>query len=256
MLLLPTGQVLYTNGSFDAEIYTSPGNPDDKWKPSIHSAPVLVRPGSTYRISGTQFNGLSQASVYGDDTTVATNYPEVRISNPSTGRVSYARTHGHCTMAVATGDLPVSTHFDLPTGIQPGLNQLVVVANGIASDPTPIFVLGQDIPLLGNFQWTAKSDDVEPDGSLPITFKLTSANGSPVTHALAGLMVFEVSHTGCSQAIPFRAAGGSNFGSVFRFDPILQQYVYKLDASNLKKGEYILQVNLIDGSQYEEHISI
>ena len=179
MLLLPTGQVLYTDGSSDVEIYTSPGKPGKNWRPSIHSAPVVVRPGGTYRISGRQFDGLSQANSYGDDATAATNYPEVRISNRSTGNLFYARTHDHCTMAVATGDLPVSTHFDVPVNAQPGFNQLVVVANGIASEPTPIFVLSQDVPLLGNFQWAGKHNDVESDGSLSATFTLTSADGHP-----------------------------------------------------------------------------
>ena len=256
MLLLPTGQVLYTNASSDVEIYTSPGRPDNSWRPSIHSAPVLVRPGGTYRISGTQFNGLSQASVYGDDATMATNYPEVRISNPGTGQISYARTHDHCTMAVATGDHPVSTHFDMPVNAQPGFNRLVVVANGIGSEPTPIFVLGQDVPLLGNFQWAGKHNDVESDGSLSVTFTLTSADGSPVTHALAGLAVFDLSHAGCSQQVQFRSADGGSPNGLFRYDPMSQRYIYKLDTSSLRKGEYILQVNLADGSQHEEHISL
>ncbi len=256
MLVLPTGQVLYTDGSSDVEIYTSPDSPDNSWKPAIQSAPFLVRPGSAYRISGTQFNGLSQASIYGDDATAATNYPEVRTSNPSTGSVIYARTHGHCTMGVATGDRPVSTHFDLPAGIQPGLNQIVVVANGIASDPSPVFVLGQEVPLLGKFEWAAKNATVQSDGSLEVAFKLTSANGTAVNDALAGLVVLQDSSAGCSQAVPFKAANGGNPEGVFSFDPISQQYVYELDTTTLKKGKYILQVDLIDGSQYEEHVSI
>jgi len=67
------------------------------------------------KISGTQFNGLSQAAAFGDEVETATNYPLVRITNNSTGHVFYTRTHDHSTMGVATGNTPVSTNFDVPS---------------------------------------------------------------------------------------------------------------------------------------------
>lgn len=142
MLLLPTGQVLLTDGSGDVEIYTSVGDPDPSWKPTITDAPSAVTPGNTYNISGTQFNGLSQGAAYGDDAQAATNYPLVRITNLGTGHVFYTRTHDHSSMAVATGGAVVSTSFDVPAGIELGDSVLEVVANGIASDPAAISVVG------------------------------------------------------------------------------------------------------------------
>jgi hypothetical protein len=94
----------------------------------------------TYQISGTQFNGLSQAAAFGDEFQTATNYPLVRITNSSTGHVFYAKTHDHSTMAVATGSKIVSTNFDVPTGIETGASTLVVVANGIPSAAVNITV--------------------------------------------------------------------------------------------------------------------
>jgi len=87
----------------------------------------------TYQISGTQFNGLSQAAAFGDEFETATNYPLVRITNNSTKHVFYAKTHDHSTMGVATGNTIVSTNFDVPTNIETGASTLVVVANGIPS---------------------------------------------------------------------------------------------------------------------------
>jgi len=142
MLLLPTGQVLLTDGSGDVEIYTAVGDPDPSWKPTITDAPTVVTPGTTYTISGTQLNGLSQGAAYGDDAQAATNYPLVRITNLATGHVVYARTHDHSTMAVATGGAVVSTSFDVPASIELGDSMLEVVANGLASDPAPISVAG------------------------------------------------------------------------------------------------------------------
>ena len=70
----------------------------------------------------------------------ATNYPLVRITNNASGHVFYARTHGHSTMGVATGTTPVSTNFDVPVGIEVGSSTIVVVANGIASQPVNVTV--------------------------------------------------------------------------------------------------------------------
>jgi|SRR5215813_845329 len=140
MLLLPTGQVLFTDGSRDVEVYTASGTFDPSWAPTITSAPDTVQPGETYTISGTQFNGLSQGAAYGDDAQSATNYPLVRITNLDTGRVLYARTHDHSSMGVATGDAIVSTSFDVPVDIELGDSELEVVANGIPSAPVALSI--------------------------------------------------------------------------------------------------------------------
>jgi len=139
MLVLPTGQILFTDGSSDAEVYTPAGTYRAHWAPRIQSAPSSVTPGRSYLISGHLFNGLSQGAAYGDDAQSATNYPLVRISNLGTGHVFYSRTHDHSSMAVAFGGR-VSTHFDVPLDQETGPSSLVVVTNGIPSDPIAINV--------------------------------------------------------------------------------------------------------------------
>jgi hypothetical protein len=135
LLLLPTGQALLVDGSTTAQIYTPSGSSTNEaaWAPAIALAPASLSAGATYPITGTQFNGLSQGSAYGDEYENATNYPLVRITNKATGHVLYARTHDHSTMGVATGSTVVSTHFDVPATIETGASTLQVVANGIAS---------------------------------------------------------------------------------------------------------------------------
>ena len=96
-------------------------------------APAAISAGMTYQITGTQLNGLTQASFYGDESENATNYPLVRITNKASGHVFYARTHNHSSMGVATGTAPVSTSFDVPATIESGASTLQVVANGIPS---------------------------------------------------------------------------------------------------------------------------
>jgi hypothetical protein len=136
LMVLPTGEVL-VGGS---EVYTSSGTYSSAWAPAIHTAPTTVVRGSTYKISGTQFNGLSQAASFGDEYETATNYPLVRITNNSTGHVFYAKTHNHSTMAVATGTKIVFTNFDVPAGMETGASSLVVVANGVPSQAVSITV--------------------------------------------------------------------------------------------------------------------
>ena len=138
LLPLPSGEVLVTGGV--TQIYAGSGSADPTWAPTITGAPAAVTRGSSYMISGTQFNGLSQAAAVGDELNAATNYPLVRITNASSGHVVYARTHGHSSMGVATGSTIVSTHFDVPAAAETGPSTLEVVANGIASAPASVTV--------------------------------------------------------------------------------------------------------------------
>ena len=136
LMVLPNGQVLVGG----TEVYIPTGTYEASWAPTITSVTTSVTRGSTYKISGTQFNGLSQAAAFGDEFQTATNYPLVRITNTGTGHVFYARTHNHSTMGVATGSTIVSTSFDVPSTMETGASTLEVVANGIPSLPVSITV--------------------------------------------------------------------------------------------------------------------
>ncbi len=171
LLVLPTGQILFTDFATDGvEILTSAGTYQAAWQPTITAAPFDLVPGSTYSISGTQFNGVTTGASYGDDFQDATNYPLVRIQNNGSGHVFYARTHGHSSMGVATGATTVSTNFDVPAGIETGPCELYVVANGIPS--------------------AASDCNAEPPGA-PV---ITSANHATFTTGIAGS--FTVTTTG------------------------------------------------------------
>jgi hypothetical protein len=138
ILMLPTGQVLAE--TFNVEVYNPKGKYQQSWAPVITAFPKTVTRGSTYKISGQQFNGLSQAAAFGDEFETATNYPLVRITNKASHHVFYAKTHDHSTMGVATGKATVSTNFDVPAGMETGASTLVVVANGIPSKAVNITV--------------------------------------------------------------------------------------------------------------------
>ncbi len=139
LLLLPTGDVMLDLNY----IYKSTGTYQSAWQPVITDFRFSnsVNPGGVYKISGMQFTGLSQANAYGDEFQIGGNFPLVRITNNTTGHVTYAKTHDFSTFGVATGSETVSTMFDVPTNIETGASQLEVVANGIPSQPIPITVV-------------------------------------------------------------------------------------------------------------------
>lgn len=143
MLALPTGQILLTGTGTNDYLYTPLGGPAAAWKPTIQS--VTAQPDGSYLLTGTQLNGLSQGAAYGDDGFAETNYPLVRLVDAQ-NNVFYAKTYGMSTMGVATGSATVSTSFKLPAGLPAGSYSLVVVANGIASQPIDVRVDTSSIP--------------------------------------------------------------------------------------------------------------
>ena len=136
-LVLPNGQILVDFGFDQFLFYTPTGSPDPSWAPVISTSPSSAYPGTTYTISGTQLNGLTQGAYYGDDFQMATNYPIVQITNSATGHVFYGRTFNVSNRSVAPG-ASVSTDFTVPANIEKGASSLVVIANGIPSTPVPI----------------------------------------------------------------------------------------------------------------------
>ena len=143
LVMLPTGQVLQTDNSNDVEVYTPNGlnlPPSNNqsfnaaYQPTITSPyPLSITRGLTYTISGTLFNGMSQASAYGDDVTNGTNYPLIRVTNQGTGHIFYGHTHDHSSMGVAKTGTTVSTKFEIPAGAETGASNLQIVTNGIPS---------------------------------------------------------------------------------------------------------------------------
>jgi hypothetical protein len=140
MMLLPTGEVLFSPSSSDVEVYTPDSAPQATWRPTISSVDpqtgVLPWLLDAFVVTGTQLNGLSQANLYGDDCYPATNYPLVRLRNVATNEVAFARTYDFSTMGVATGAALQSFRF-VPPNVPDGTYELTVIANGISSVGVP-----------------------------------------------------------------------------------------------------------------------
>ena len=140
MLALPNGQILFNDGSHHMLVYTAGGTPNPAWAPSITGiSSFSFTPGQSGNLSGTQLAGLSQGASYGDDVQSNTNFPLVRITNRNTGVVTYARTSNWTSVSTAPGAAS-STRFTIPSTTPAGPSTLVVVANGIASQPVPVTI--------------------------------------------------------------------------------------------------------------------
>jgi hypothetical protein len=196
MLALPTGQVLFDDGSNDMEVYTAGGTPDTAWEPTITSSPSTVLPGGTYSLSGTQLAGLSQGAAYGDDVQDNTNFPLVRITNDATGTVTYARTTNWSSVSVAPGTSS-STDFTLPSTTPVGPSTIEVDANGIVSPAEPTAVqaspsLSASAPTTGTTRAAIAASSINgvlSAGSSPtgtVSFRVFGPQSSPPSSCTSG----------------------------------------------------------------------
>jgi hypothetical protein len=136
MLVLPTGQMLFSDSSNQVWAFTPDGTPNPALRPVING--ITYNGGGTFTLTGKQLNGQSAGAAYGDDDQMDTNYPIVRMANGS-GSVLYARTTNWTNFGVGTGTAPQTVNFTLnPSLVTPGPYSVVVSGSGISS--FPVFV--------------------------------------------------------------------------------------------------------------------
>jgi hypothetical protein len=142
LMMLPTGQIMFTDFSGLVEVYTPAAGLVAGVAPTINALTGSVGSPSTNTVlSGTQLNGLSENNAYGDDYQGATNYPLVRLVQVAApNNVYYATTHDESTHSIAPFTSN-STKFDVPAGLPSGNYNLYAVANGIESNPVVVDVV-------------------------------------------------------------------------------------------------------------------
>lgn len=139
LLLLPTGQILFSYFDHNLELYNPAGSFVSSAAPFIYQPSLVLYSGSANNVLyGKQLNGLSQTNMYGDDVQMASNYPLLKLVG-SQGTVWYARTHDDSYSGIAPGKISY-TKFDLPT-MPAGSYTLSVVTNGLGSNPVQVLVV-------------------------------------------------------------------------------------------------------------------
>jgi hypothetical protein len=129
---------------------TADPNPVMRPAPHINSISnnVLTRGNNNFVLTGSMFRGVSQGASYGDDASMATDFPIVMITNNTTGNRCFGRTHDWANLT--------STQFDLPPAVTPaagwalvqracdtaggGASTLVVIVNGKQSNAIAVTV--------------------------------------------------------------------------------------------------------------------
>jgi hypothetical protein len=202
MLALPDGKVLYSN--YGSQLYVfDPGTPPiAAGKPVITSIASNLNGG--YHLTGKGLNGISTGAAYGDDAQMDTNFPLVRITD-DTNNVYYAPTFFWSSTGVQTGTQTVSTEFVLPPALASGGGgnfSLVVVANGIASDP---------VPFTGEIWVDFNAPGIFANGSFDLPYK-TFAQGTTAVGS-GGVLWIKAGHrneivTNLNKPMTIQAYGG------------------------------------------------
>ena len=142
MLMLPTGQLLFADGSYQLWVYTPSGSANTIYQPVITT--VKYDNKGVFTLTGTQLNGQSAGANYGDDAQMDENYPIVSLVN-SSGQVFYCRTTDWSLVGVATGTIPETVKFALNSGVTAGSYNLIVSGAGISSTPFPINITASEV---------------------------------------------------------------------------------------------------------------
>ena len=132
MLILPTGELLFSDSTAQLWVYTKTGTPNPLLQPLIANVSYLG--GGQFRLGGFQLDGQSAGAAYGDDDQMDSNYPIIRMVKLS-GKVFYARTSNWSKIAVGDGGGYETVDFTLNPAVTPGDYALIVSGAGISSFP-------------------------------------------------------------------------------------------------------------------------
>jgi hypothetical protein len=141
MLMLPNGQALFADGSYQLWIYMPDGPVSPVYQPVTTG--IKYNGSGVFTLTGKQLTGQSAGAAYGDDAEMDENYPIVRLVS-STGTY-YCRTTNWSSAGVATGSLSETVDFTLSPAVVPGNYSLIVSAAGISSFPTAIDITQAEV---------------------------------------------------------------------------------------------------------------
>ena len=128
MLMLPNGQLLFSDSTNQLYVYSDGSSPPAALLPAVSS--IALKAGNTYTLTGTQLNGSSEGAAYGDDVEMMSNYPIVTLTD-SSGNVNFMTTSNWTNEWVQTGATPESVDFTEPKGLTPGPYLLDVSGAGV-----------------------------------------------------------------------------------------------------------------------------
>jgi hypothetical protein len=141
MLVLPNGQLLFSDGLGEVWIYTADGTASPIYRPVINN--VVYNGAGVFTLTGNQLTGQSAGAAYGDDAEMDENYPIVRLVSAS--NTYYCRTTNWSSVGVATGSTPQTVKFTLNPAVTAGNYALIVSAAGISSFPLAVNITQAEV---------------------------------------------------------------------------------------------------------------
>jgi hypothetical protein len=142
MLILPTGELLFSDQDKQLWVFTANGSPPHLLRPRIEE--IKYQGGGVFTLSGQQLNGPNAGSAYGDDAENDANFPIVRLVD-NEGSVFYARTTNWSTTGVATRTFRETVNFTLPASlVNPGVYKVTEIGAGISSVTSPALHITAD----------------------------------------------------------------------------------------------------------------
>jgi len=205
MVVLPSGQVLFTSSNSQLLIYTPAGSPLSSWRAAISS--ITSNGDGSFTLTGTQLNGMSEGAAYGDDAQMATGYPVVRLVNGG-GQVVYARTFSWSNTGLASGTTPESAVFTPPAGFNLNSStQVSVAASGIAS----ISEMFGDIGVT-HFSVVSNSGSTTAGNPLVIVVAAENQFNNTAT-GFAGTVTFTSTDNGASTVLPIPSVLSAGAGT-------------------------------------------
>jgi len=144
MIMLPTGQLLFSDSSSRLWVYTPDPGIVASARPIINS--VAYNGSGVFTLTGKQINGQSAGSSYGDDVQNDSNYPIIRLTN-STGKVFYCKTYNWSSVDVAggTGTVNFTLNTAVNTTLTAGNYLLTLSGAGIQSAPLSITITSGEV---------------------------------------------------------------------------------------------------------------
>lgn len=147
MLVLPNGQILFSDSTQQLWIYTPDGAPEPSWMPVFSN--VKYSGAGVFTLQGVRMNGPSAGSGYGDDVESDENYPIVRLEDAA-GHVYYARTSNWSKTGVGQGVANETVDFTLNPGMVSGDYSVIVSGAGVSSRPRCMTITSDQIHGLGS----------------------------------------------------------------------------------------------------------
>jgi hypothetical protein len=141
MLILPTGQLLFSDSSSQLWVYTSEDQANPFLRPIITDVHYIGA--GKFRLKGLQLDGQSSGAAYGDDDQMDSNYPIVRMVD-SHGNVLYARTSNWSKIAVGEDGFE-TVDFTPNPEVTPGNYVLFVSGAGISSFPFFVDIRSEEV---------------------------------------------------------------------------------------------------------------